>query len=865
MRLDTTKASAIPEDGSKITFSLLKLVSEARNEHGMRQLDYERYRQFCTKKVHRLRQTLQLTHKDAQHTVKTQGSKGGQTQKSKRSKKKQTAVTQSAADKAKGGNVYTEKTINVADVKNDRPAQLLLFEAERAWAHSQDLKSQSNEAEEDPVLRKSGLGRARRAVGWADDLFKLTESLASRVDAHTKVEVISYRLSTKASALFDKGEWESCLEHLWVARVLLTALAKGTSDSRAEALANSFIDAGEAQMRFSAYQIGEEQQDMEIVTQEIATPATCQRIVPGFDQLVQKLRESQPMDAGNKEAAVEIEWRERKIPLRNADLVDAVLRVRSQEAALVDAVKATEQHEGEAAAAAKAARAKGSKPARISHAERTARKRAAAGSVGETSKAGASGSVATQRGGQSTSDPFDHALAALTDGELLARRLVDDNADALSKSHSARYERVGDDLKAAHEWLQYRLLSLQIRRSNKMVEEVEEKAAKREARKQAALKKKLDITSSAKRSGGSGGRKKKPAADSAVKKEPKKPQPGSRAKAVRSTPSSHHRRPARSGTRHLHAQRQAARTGRARQVAEGQSLRRSARAIPALAKLLDNSESNLLSIAALSVIESDPDASTIVDGESAWYRSELLYHLARAYSLAGEKGEACLLLRRAALCVRQARQSLDLVDDAAVVEEMDADIPPALNEALFTKSERAIQVSLRKIQKEMRQLEHSTSKVVGASSSLSSTKAGQQLRLLASKHVDFDPEDVAEASRPDEGGEELEEEEVEEVEPSPVQQPKSGQAKPTRTAQEALAAVTGDDEDEAEHFEEAPAAAHAEGEVEEGSDEGEFAAAEDAEGDGEEETDSEEDEEEVVAAEQQKKPAGWLGGWFGRK
>lgn len=396
-----------------------------------------------------------------------------------------------------------------------------------------------------------------------------------------------------------------------------------------------------------------------------------------------------------------------------------------------------------------------------------------------------------------------------------------------------------------------------------MVEEVEEKAAKRETRKQAGLNKKLDAASQGKRTGGgSGGRKKKSAAEAAVKKEPKKPQPGSRAKAVRSGPSSHHRRPARSGTRRLHAQRSAARTSRARQVAEGQSLRRSARAIPALAKLLDNSESNLLSIAALSVIESDPDASTIIDGKSAWYRSELLYHLARAYSLAGEKGEACLLLRRAALCVRQARQSLDLVDDPTVVEEMDGDVPPALNEALFTKSERTIQASLRKIQKEMRQHEQGTSKAAGASSSLSSTKAGQQLRLLANKHVDFDPEDVAEASRPDEGGAELddEEEEDEEVEATSVQQTKPSQAgKPARSAQDALAAVTGEDEDEADHFEEAAT------DEEQGSDEGEFAAAEDAEEEEEEEEEETDSEDEAGVAKEQKKPAGWLGGWFGRK
>lgn len=43
MKLDTAKASEA-QSGGQISIALLKLVSEARNEHGMRQLDYERYR-----------------------------------------------------------------------------------------------------------------------------------------------------------------------------------------------------------------------------------------------------------------------------------------------------------------------------------------------------------------------------------------------------------------------------------------------------------------------------------------------------------------------------------------------------------------------------------------------------------------------------------------------------------------------------------------------------------------------------------------------------------------------------------------------------------------------------------------------------
>lgn len=44
MQIDTSKVSEADGQGTPLTLPLLKLVSEARAEHGMRQHDYESYR-----------------------------------------------------------------------------------------------------------------------------------------------------------------------------------------------------------------------------------------------------------------------------------------------------------------------------------------------------------------------------------------------------------------------------------------------------------------------------------------------------------------------------------------------------------------------------------------------------------------------------------------------------------------------------------------------------------------------------------------------------------------------------------------------------------------------------------------------------
>ena len=59
----------------------------------------------------------------------------------------------------------------------------------------------------------------------------------------------------------------------------------------------------------------------------------------------------------------------------------------------------------------------------------------------------------------------------------------------------------------------------------------------------------------------------------------------------------------------------------------------------------------------IGLIESEPDVSSLVEAKAAWFRSEILRHLARAFSLSGSHAEAVLLLTRAQLYIRQARQA----------------------------------------------------------------------------------------------------------------------------------------------------------------------------------------------------------------
>ncbi|KAJ7139488.1 hypothetical protein C8R44DRAFT_764609 [Mycena epipterygia] len=363
-----------------VVFKALQLANEQRNAYGLRYNDFARYRKHCANRTHRLRSTLKMTH-----------GKG-------REFKKLPPLT--------------------TEIIKDGHLQLLLLEAERAWAYSQELTALTllpANADNASTLRHSATGRFRRAVNWSTQLLSLCQSLfaASRLSAENLLQVTIYTLILNGRFLRYRDEFEDALIQLSVARGLLDELAAYAPTSRDQALATLFSDDVGPEIRYCAHELGRTKAyDIDGIVAEIAGKHR-NHIVDGCDTIIEKLKSEG--DAAGKGASrkklAELTWEGQPVPVRNPELVDVLLRVQEAEHRL----DAFEQ--------------------------------------GESKKAG------TSKKGVAA---YDAILLALSDAEDVARKLVE--AQQLSGSSSSSTPGGARDTHFVHAYIVYQLLSRRIQR-----------------------------------------------------------------------------------------------------------------------------------------------------------------------------------------------------------------------------------------------------------------------------------------------------------------------------------------------------------------------------------------------------------------
>ena len=664
-------------DGAAIALPLLALVSEARSEHGMRDYDWARYRRFCTAKTRRMRRSMHLTHTDAPPAPKKT-----RTRKSRR-RAHVSPAQQSAA--AKGTrHAFVPRHIDAADVCTARPFELLVFETEHAWAAAGEAHAA------DDV--RGARGRARRAAKALAELEKLVAAHHASLSARDRAQAAAYACYVRAAAAFYTGASVRVLTHGAVALHLFALLAACAPSGRDEALAHSFADALNAPLRFAMLQ-EQIDADVDAYAAATATPERCAELVPDYAALAAELRAG----AQHEREPITLTWRTHTMVIRSVDAVDALERVRVEEAALADAQKA---------------RADGARGARerLSHAARN-RKRAGAG-------------VAAGGGGR---DPYDRVLAALADAEHVMRTLVDENASALRQNHSERYKAAGADLRRAHEVLLYRLLAVRVARNVRLAEQVEAKAHKRDA-KAAALyeRRRLAHRGSA------------PSAAPAKTRAPK------RARAAwvaqrRTKRGLRKLRPARSGQRREVLARHAAAEARAHGIVVARAAQRRLRVVPGIARLLDGATSSLDVMGGLVIVEGEPDVSSVVEAKRHWYCAQLMLVLARAFSQLGLNAHARLLLQRGELYVRQAAQALELAEGA---EAEDAHFAPHLlrDPAAITRVRDEIGAALGHVEAAL------VRSGTGDAAVLEASHGGRIMLAAALRHVTFEDIDLAHAA-----------------------------------------------------------------------------------------------------------------------
>ncbi|KAJ7022612.1 hypothetical protein C8F04DRAFT_1048859 [Mycena alexandri] len=360
-----------------VVFKALQLANEQRNAYGLRYNDFARYRKHCANRTHRLRSTLKMTH-------------------------------------GKGREFKKLPPLTPETVK-DGHLQLLLLEAERAWAYSQELSAQALVSTANATtLRHSATGRFRRAVSWSTQLLSLCQSLfaVSRLSAAHLLQVSIYTLVLNARFLRHRDEFDDALVQLSVARGLLDELANNAETSREQALAAVFADEVGPEIRYCAHELGRAKAyDVDGIVAELAGKHRNE-MVEGCDAIIEKLKaeaEGEKRGAGgSRKKLAELSWEGQPVPVRNPELVDVLLKVQEAETRLEDSPKK---------------------------------------SAGSSKKGIAA---------------YDAILLALSDAEEVARKLVE--AQQLTGSTSTGAAGGTRDIHFVHAYIVYQLLSRRIQR-----------------------------------------------------------------------------------------------------------------------------------------------------------------------------------------------------------------------------------------------------------------------------------------------------------------------------------------------------------------------------------------------------------------
>ncbi|CAI5706628.1 unnamed protein product [Peronospora effusa] len=187
-----------------LSIPLLETVKAAQLQNGLRHRDFQRYRQYCARRLRRIRKSVKFTH-----------GKGKQ---------------------------FINKKVNAETATENRLLYLPLYNAERAWGYAMQLKEDDNldksENREDGNSRiKFHLnGRLRKAADWSQ---KLAEICAVRADARTSLEAEAYAAYMAGNFAFHREEHVVALEKFKTARRIYADLSQVGTSSQKELFSRS--------------------------------------------------------------------------------------------------------------------------------------------------------------------------------------------------------------------------------------------------------------------------------------------------------------------------------------------------------------------------------------------------------------------------------------------------------------------------------------------------------------------------------------------------------------------------------------------------------------------------------------------------
>ncbi|KAK9904768.1 hypothetical protein WJX75_002167 [Coccomyxa subellipsoidea] len=194
-----------------LSLSLLQVVKTAQAQHGLRHSDYTRYRQYCTRKLHRLYKAVKMTH---------------------------------------GRGKYLPRRLEANTVTEVGHLLIPLVGAERCWSQAMEMRAQ---LEKEPLSykRQHMIRRLAKAAQLAGQLSDLASKCC---DDGTALETEAYALFMAGNLLFEKQQWEAALAKLARAKSVYQELARLGSLEQQALLHKQLDDLG-APISFCKYKL----------------------------------------------------------------------------------------------------------------------------------------------------------------------------------------------------------------------------------------------------------------------------------------------------------------------------------------------------------------------------------------------------------------------------------------------------------------------------------------------------------------------------------------------------------------------------------------------------------------------------------
>ncbi|KAL7640248.1 UNVERIFIED_CONTAM: hypothetical protein RMT77_009662 [Armadillidium vulgare] len=264
---DAKQQKSNPKQKKVYTLKVLTVVREAQLTHGLRHNDYQLYRQYCTRRLRRIRKNLAFVQGDRKN--------------------------------------FRRKEVNSSVLKDEKFLYIPLVTVERCWAYAMQLKEESLQ---DPRKKFSMRNKLRKASKYVVAFEKLVEG-SPNCDARTQLEVQGYSSWLQGTVLFEMaeftGQWEEPVEFFNKAHAIYSKLEKAVSEDEVE-IYKQRLQELEVKLRYCRHHLGDK-----AATDKLLSMRGNEALGAKLDKLLASARERQASTLS------EVSWKGRTLAVKH--------------------------------------------------------------------------------------------------------------------------------------------------------------------------------------------------------------------------------------------------------------------------------------------------------------------------------------------------------------------------------------------------------------------------------------------------------------------------------------------------------------------------------------------------------------------